>query len=79
MIKHINKMEFIQENQRTLLIILAVVAVLFIAHKNGYFNCGAPKEAYQGNWVVGGRGSTGRGLTAEKLRQLSNKQRNLTL
>jgi hypothetical protein len=64
-------MEFFQRNQRTILIVLAVLVgvVLFCKYvydcnKLNPFNKG---EGYQGNHTLGGRGLVGRGLTAEKL------------
>ena len=61
-------MEFIQRNQRTLLIVLVVAVVLYFACNQGLLNCAiGGSEGYQANHTLGGRGGLGRGLTAERL------------
>ena len=66
-------MEFIQENQRTILIVLAVLAVLYLVCRQGYINCSmkteeeTKPEGYQANNTTCGRGLPGRGLTGDKL------------
>lgn len=61
-------MEFFQKNQKTILIVLAVLAVVFLVCKQGLVDCSmGGNENYQANNTCGGRGLPGRGLTANRL------------
>jgi len=64
-------MEFVQRNQRTILIVLAVLAVLAVVYlvcRQGLVDCSmGGSEGYQANNTCGGRGLPGRGLTGDRL------------